>query len=184
MIKILFLVIMLFFSNLVFANNITQTASSMLNISLMVTNICVLHITDKDIDFGVVSVNELRHQHGNIIPVPITVTCTGNYKNENISLSFKPLGENGHFGLPSSGILNTTTKNIGILLTTYGDGYSKNNNISGNNIPLIFYSPYIMPSGRDNNSFTINAQPIIENTYSPIKSGKFSAGMVVTLTYD
>lgn len=175
---------MVFFSNFIFANDNLYTTSAVLNISLMITNICKLNINKNNINFNVVSVNRLKKQNGNIKSIPITVTCTGGYDNENIGLSFKPVGSNGHFGLPSSGILNTTTKNLGILLTTSGNAFDTANSGYVNNRPLVFYSPYIIPSNKNNNVFTINAQPVMENMSYPIKSGKFTAGMVVTLTYE
>ncbi|MEC6816465.1 fimbrial protein [Photobacterium toruni] len=186
MIKFFFVLIMILFSNLVCASNSSYVTSAKLNISLIISNICELHIPKHNVNFNMVSVEQLKKRRGNIISIPITVTCTGSYKNENIALSFKPLNESGHFGLPSSGVLNTTTKNLGILLTTYGSAfrtsYNAKSNYQGNNGPLIFYSPYII-SSENNHSFTINAQPIIENNNDTIKSGKFSAGVIVTLSY-
>ncbi|MEC6824674.1 fimbrial protein [Photobacterium piscicola] len=186
MIKLFFVLIMILFSNLVCASNSSYVTSAKLNISLIISNICELYIPKHNVNFNMVSVDQLKKRRGNIISIPITITCTGNYKNENIALSFKPLSESGHFGLPSLGILNTTTKNLGILLTTYGSAFSSSYNVKsnnqGNNSPLVFYSPYIISSD-NNHAFTINAQPIIENDNDAIKSGKFAAGIIVTLSY-
>lgn len=167
------------------ANSIYSTTAKV-TVTADLTNICQLSLPKSYVNFGRLTKENLIQNNNITTIIPINITCQGGFNQQSLTLSFIPQASDGHNGLPTSGILNTSLANVGIQLATDDNHYSQTliNGVNAkNHQPLTFYAPYHF-NVSNRMDLNITAKPIVINHRDPITAGHFQSGLNIVMNYN